>query len=425
MKKSNFWKTYGFPILLISGIVLGSILGILLGDKAKVLEPIGQIFLNLMFTLIVPMVMVSIASAVGSMANMKRLGNILGSLVGVFVGTGLFAAILVLVAVNIFPPAAGTTIQLGTGTVEKAASVSETIVKTLTVSDFSGLLSKDNMLPIIIFSIAFGFCVSALGGEKSAVGKFLANLNDIVMMLVGLVMKLAPIGLCAYFANLVGEFGPELLKNYGRAMLLYYPLCLLYVVIFFPLYAYFAGGKEGVRRMKKYVPAPALTAFATQSSIAALPVNLDACDKMGVPRDIREIVLPMGATMHMDGSVLSSIVKIAFLFGVFDMPYKGVGTYLLSIVVSIMAAFVLSGAPGGGLVGEMMIVSIFGFPAEAFPLLATLGFIFDPAATCLNASGDAVASMMVAKLVEGKEWLTGTAKRNQKETLATTATQTK
>ena len=109
--------------------------------------------------------------------------------------------------------------------------------------------------------------------------------------------------------------------------------------------------------------------------------------------------------MHMDGSVLSSITKIAFLFGIFQMPFTGVDTYAMAIVVSILSAFVLSGAPGGGLVGEMLIVSLFGFPAEAFPLIATIGFLVDPAATCLNASGDAIASMIITRLVEGRDWL--------------------
>ena len=103
--------------------------------------------------------------------------------------------------------------------------------------------------------------------------------------------------------------------------------------------------------------------------------------------------------------MLSAITKIAFLYGVFQMPYTGVGTYAMSIVVAILSAFVLSGAPGGGLVGEMLIVSLFGFPAEAFPLIATIGFLVDPAATCLNASGDTIASMIIARLVEGKDWL--------------------
>ena len=404
-KKKSFWDQYKLPILLLGGIAVGSILGIISPAAGKFVKPVGDIFLNLLFTIVVPLVFVSIASAVGSMMNMKRLGKILGSTILTFLATGAIAGVCVLTWVNIFSPSAGTNIQMGEAEMGEMQSAADMLVNSLTVSDFPDLLSRSNMLPLIVFAIIFGFCVSACGGDESPVGKLLANLNEIVMKFVGLIMVIAPIGLGAYFANLIGEFGPQLLGDYGRSMAVYYPLCLLYVLIFFPLYALFAGGKLGVKRMLKSIFAPAVTAFATQSSVATLPVNKEACEEIGVPKDVSDLVLPLGATAHMDDSVLSSIVKIAFLFGVFGIPFTGVGTYGMAIVVAVLSAFVLSGAPGGGLVGEMLIVSLFGFPAEAFPLIATLGFLFDPAATCLNASGDTIASMIVARLVEGKDWL--------------------
>lgn len=410
MDKKKIWENYRFPIILLTGIIIGALLGVILGEKATVLEPIGQIFINLMFTIVVPMVFVSIATAVGSMLNMKRLGKILASLVVTFIATGIVASALVLIVVNIWPPAANTTITMGAQETQEAQNIGELIVSTLTVDDFSGLMSKDNMLAVIIFAIMAGVAVSACGGEKSQVGKLLVNLNEVIMKLVGMIMKLAPIGLGAYFANLVGEFGPQLIGDYGRTMLIYYPMCIVYGVVFFPIYAYFAGGKLGVKKMTANIFNPAVTAFATQSSVAALPVNMEACKKIGVPEDISNIVLPMGATMHMDGSVLSSITKIAFLFGIFQMPFSGVGTYAMAILVAVCSAFVLSGAPGGGLVGEVLIVSLFGFPAEAFPVIATIGFLVDPMATCINASGDTIASMMVARIVEGKNWLLNKAK---------------
>ena len=405
MDKKKIWDSYRFPLILLGGIITGAVLGIVLGERASMFEPLGQIFLNLMFTIVVPMVFVSITTAVGNMLNMKRLGKILGSLVLTFVVTGMFAAALVLVVVNIWPPAANTTIAMGAAEMGEASDISSMIVGALTVDDFSGLMSRSNMLPIIVFAIMSGLAVAACGGQESQAGRLLNNLNDIIMKLVDMIMKLAPIGLGAYFANLVGEFGPQLIGDYGRTMLVYYPMCAVYVLVFFPLYSYFAAGKPGIRRMLKHIFNPAVTAFATQSSVATLPVNMEACKKIGVPEDISNIVLPMGATMHMDGSVLSSITKIAFLFGIFQMPFVGVDTYAMAIVVSILSAFVLSGAPGGGLVGEMLIVSLFGFPAEAFPLIATIGFLVDPAATCLNASGDTIASMMITRMVEGKDWL--------------------
>ena len=210
----------------------------------------------------------------------------------------------------------------------------------------------------------------------------------------------------------MAEYGPSLIGDYGRALLIYYPLCVVYFFTAFPVYSYFSAGRKGVKMMFEKIAAPAITAFATQSSVAALPVNQKSCEEMGVPEDIYNIVLPMGATMHMDGSVLSSILKISFLFGIFDMEFAGIETYALAVLVSILAAFVLSGAPGGGLVGEMLIVSLFNFPPEAFPIVATIGFLADPAATCLNASGDMVASMIVTRVVEKKEWLVS--KANQR-----------
>lgn len=405
MNVKKIWDSYKFPLLLLGGIFIGAMIGVIFGEKATVLSPLGDIFLNLMFTIVVPMVFVSIATAVGNMVNMKRLGKILGSLVGTFVITGGFAAVLVLTVVNIWSPAASTTIEMGAAEIQEASDIGEMIVNSLTVNDFSGLMSRSNMLPIIVFAIMSGLAVAKCGGEESMAGRLLNNLNDIIMTFVGMIMKLAPIGLGAYFANLVGEFGPRLIGDYGRTMLIYYPMCLVYGLVFFPLYSYFAAGKLGMSRMAKNIFNPAVTAFATQSSVATLPVNMEACKKIGVPEDISNIVLPMGATMHMDGSVLSAITKIAFLYGVFEMEFTGVGTYAMAIAVAILSAFVLSGAPGGGLVGEMLIVSLFGFPAEAFPLIATIGFLVDPAATCLNASGDTIASMIIARLVDGKDWL--------------------
>ena len=405
MDKKKIWDSYRFPLILLGGIIIGALLGLVLGERATVLAPVGQIFLNLMFTIVVPMVFVSITTAVGNMVNMKRLGKILGSLVLTFVVTGMFAAALVLVVVNIWSPAANTTIAMGAAEMEGASDISSMVVGALTVDDFSGLMSRSNMLPIIVFAIMSGLAVATCGGQESTVGRLLNDLNDIIMKMVDMIMKLAPVGLGAYFANLVGEFGPQLIGDYGRTMLIYYPMCAVYAVVFFPLYSYFAAGSLGIRQMLKNIFNPAVTAFATQSSVATLPVNMEACRKIGVPEDISNIVLPMGATMHMDGSVLSAITKIAFLFGIFQMPFTGIDTYAMAIAVSILSAFVLSGAPGGGLVGEMLIVSLFGFPAEAFPLIAPIGFLEDPAATCLNASGDTIASMMITRLVEGKDWL--------------------
>ena len=181
MNKKKIWDSYRFPLILLGGIVVGAILGVVMGEKASMFEPLGQIFLNLMFTIVVPMVFVSITTAVGNMLNMKRLGKILGSLVLTFVVTGMFAAALVLVVVNVWPPAANTTIAMGAAEMGEASEISAMIVGALTVDDFSGLMSRSNMLPIIVFAIMSGLAVAACGGQESPAGKLLNNLNDIIM----------------------------------------------------------------------------------------------------------------------------------------------------------------------------------------------------------------------------------------------------
>lgn len=404
MNKKSIWEAYRFSIILIGAIIIGSFIGVHFGEKAKVLKPLGDLFINGMFTIVVPLVFVTISSSISSMSDMTRLKSILKNLILVFVSTGAVAAIIILIIVNIFPPAQGVNLSLTTAEALQPFQTGDQIVKAITVTDFPELISRKNMLPLIIFSIVFGICVNMIGEKGRAIAQGLEALSEVFLKMIGLLMYYAPIGLGAYFAALVGEHGKELLGSYARAIAVYYPLCLVYMFTAFPVYGYIAAGKEGIRALK-HVISPAITAVATQSSIATLPVNLEACKKIAVPKDIREIVLPIGATAHMDGTVLSTILKISFLFGIFQIPFEGIGTYLSALALSVVGGVVMSGVPGGGLIGEMLIVTMYGFPAEAFPIIATIGYLVDPFATMINASGDTMASMLVTRAVEGKDWI--------------------
>ena len=403
-KKQSIWEAYKFSIILLGAIIIGSIIGIQMGEKATMFKPFGDLFINGMFTVVVvPLVFVTISSSIAGMNDMKRLGKILKTMLLTFVGTGMLAAVYIFVTVKVFPPAEGVKLTMSAAEALKPFQTGDQIVAALTVTDFPELISRKNMLPLIIFSIVFGICTNMIGEKGRVIARGLEALSEVFLKIVGLLMYYAPIGLGAYFAALIGEHGKELLGSYARAMAIYYPLCMVYMFTAFPLYAWISGGMEGVKRLK-YVISPAVTAVATQSSIATLPVNLEACEKIGVPKDIREIILPIGATAHMDGTVLSSILKISFLFGIFQVPFEGIGTYA-SALLSIAGGVVMSGVPGGGLIGEMFIVTMYGFPAEAFPIIATIGYLVDPFATMINASGDTIASMLVTRVVEGKDWL--------------------
>ena len=403
-KKQSIWEAYKFSILLIGAILIGSLIGIHFGEAAVKLKPLGDLFINGMFMIVVPLVFITISSSIAGMNDMNRLGKIMKNLFLIFIGTGVVAFFYVFVVVKIFPPAAGVALEMPAAEALKPFQTGDQIVKAITVTDFPELISRKNMLPLIIFSIVFGICVNMIGEKGRAIAQGLEALSEVFLKMIGLLMYYAPIGLGAYFAALVGEHGKELLGSYARAIAVYYPLCLVYMFTAFPVYGYIAAGKEGIRALK-HVISPAITAVATQSSIATLPVNLEACKKIGVPKDIREIVLPIGATAHMDGTVLSTILKISFLFGIFQIPFEGIGTYLSALALSVVGGVVMSGVPGGGLIGEMLIVTMYGFPAEAFPIIATIGYLVDPFATMINASGDTMVSMLVTRAVEGKDWI--------------------
>lgn len=404
MTKKSFWKTYRFPIILLLSVILGCVLGIVLENKAMVIKPFGTIFINMLYTIVVPLVFFTISSSIANMVSLRRLGKILKYVFIVFIITSLISAIVMLFTIKIFNPVGNASITLTAGS-EEVLSIADQIVSAITVTDFKELLSRSNMLPLIIFSILFGIGIALVGEKEKNVAKNLDAISNVMMKIIKIIMYYAPIGLCAYFAALVGEFGPELLGSYARSMFIYYILSIVYFAVFYTLYSYMAGKKEGIKAFYKAAPYPTATSLATQSSLASLPVNLEAASSIDVPKDIREVTLPIGATMHMEGSSMGAILKIAFLFAIFNRPFVGVDTYLIALLISVLSAVVMSGIPGGGLIGEMLIVSLYGFPMEAFPIIATIGWLIDPPATCLNVVGDLSSSMLVTRIVEGKNWL--------------------
>lgn len=404
-ERKPFWKSYALSLILLASICVGSLIGWKFGRKAEVLKPLGDIFLNMLFATVVPLVFFSISSAVAGMVSGRRLLKILGWMLVVFTATGLIASILMAVSVQYYPPAKGVSLTVKAPEQKQPRSAAEQIVGTFTVPDFSDLLSKKNMLPLILFAAGVGLAASASGEKGRPFVAFLTAGNEVFMRIISYIMYYAPVGLCAYFAYLVGVFGPDLLGAYGRAMLLYYPICIAYFFVAFTMYAWLAGGGKGIKTFWANIAPASLTAAGTGSSFATIPLNLQAADRVGVPREISEIVIPMGATIHMDGSCLAAILKIAFLFGFYNMNFSGVEVIATAIGIAILSGTVMSGIPGGGFTGEILIVSMYGFPPEALPIISMIGTLVDPPATMVNSVGDNVASMMVARILGGKKWM--------------------
>ncbi len=403
MKK--FAKNYGFLMIMLLGVVAGCIVGAI-WPGATAFKPLGTLFINMMFCIVVPMVFASIAGAVANMGNRKKAGKIMGVTIATFVITGAIAAVIMYLIMQVFPPVLQPWNDIPSEEMGEYASLSTLIVNFFTAEDFVGLLSRKAMLPLIVFSILFGFAVNLNGGKESLVGKFLDDLSGVMMKFVKIISYYAPIAFFGFFADLVATYGPQITADYGRAMLAYYPLCLIYVFTAFPLFAWIGGGKHGPKEMFKHILKPAVVSLGTCSSVATIPTNMEAAEDTGISKDVSDMVLPLGATMHMDGSCFSCVLKIAFMFGVFGMDF-GIDMLIPVVLVAVLSSVGMSGVPGGGYIGEYIICSIFFADqmALAFPILVTIGNLVDPPATMINAAGDYVVSYIVERFVTGKDWL--------------------
>ncbi|MBC9929344.1 dicarboxylate/amino acid:cation symporter [Chitinophaga qingshengii] len=394
----EFIKNYRGMFWLLGGIIAGSVAGLILGPRVEVLKPIGDIFLNLLFTAVIPLVFFAISSAIAHIDASHRLGRVLGVMSLVFLSTLLIAAFLTIVAVWLFPihqPVTLTPVQDPGST----GTFGDQVTRLLTVSEFYELLSRKNMLPFIVFSVLTGMAAMRSGERGASFRRFLHSGNEVMKDLLIVLMKAAPLGLGAYFAYQVGTVGPQLFGTYRHALGIYYGFGILYFIFGFTFYAFIAGGLKGIRIFWKNNIIPTLTAVGTGSSIATIPANLEAVPKMGVPASVGNVVVPLGATLHKDGSSISSIIKMAVVFAMFGKGFDSVNVIVMALGITVIVSIVEGGIPNGGYIGELLVMSVYGFPPEALPPLMVIGTLVDPLATILNATGDNVAAMLVTRFL--------------------------
>ena len=416
MAKKSFFKSYGFIIFMLLGIIGGCVVGALnpvvkdasgeiISKGATVLEPLGTVFINLMFCVVVPMVFCSISSAIANMSSAKKAGKVMGVTVATFFVTAAIAAVIMYIVVRVIPITSGT-YEVTEGEVGATLGVADMIINFFTKPDFVELWSRRAILPLIVAAVFFGFGIQMAGGKETLTAKILDDLTNCIMKVIKIITYYAPVGFFGFFAYLVATYGPDLIGDYSRTLIIYYVLCFVYMFVFFPIYARFGGGKGGAKVMWKHLFRPAAVSFGTCSSVATIPTNMEVAEETGISKEVTNIVLPMGATMHMDGSAMSAIIKVAFLFGIFGMDF-GTSQAILAIIVAVFSSVAMSGIPGGGGTGELVLCTIF-FPdqlAIAFPIALALGNLVDPPATMVNAAGDYVASFIVERYVNGKDWL--------------------
>lgn len=403
----KFFKNYKTSIILIISMLLGSCIGLIMGQNAKIFAPFGNLFLNLIFTMLVPIVFFSIASAIANMNSTKKLGKILVVTVIVFGVAAIISGIIGLTSFKIFNPATGldpssfnNLMSGNSGGIVKDVGVLDKIVSSITVGDFSELLSRSNLLALILFSMLIGFGTMLCKEQGKAFASFLNSGAAVTMKVVNVIMYYAPIGLGAYFANVIGELGSQILSGYVKVFILYLVVSIIYFFIVFSIYAYIAGRRNGVKLFWKNAAEPSVTALATCSSAACIPVNIKAAEKMGVSNALANIIMPLGVNIHKDGSVIGGIYKIMFLFTIFGKDMSSISSLIFILGAGILIGAVVGAVPGGGAIGEMLILSIFGFPQEALAIILVIAAIIDAPATLLNSAGNTVCTMVISKYID-------------------------
>lgn len=407
MKK--FLKNYKSYLILIGSIIIGTIAGLVFKEKTLIVSPLGDLFLNMLLVTVVPLIFLTLSTSIGRMKQPKRIGKILGTIILVFIFTSI---------VSVF-------VGLGTSKMFKLVDVKDTnsikevltedtkvekedvnflqrTVDTISVNDFSKVLSKDNMIALIVFSILFGISINMSKGKGEKLLNVLESANHVVQSFIKLIMYYAPIGLGCYFASLVGTFGGEIAVGYGKTFIIYTVVDVLFYFIAYSLYAFISGGKKGfVSYWENILPAT-LTSLGTCSSAASIPVNTMCAKNIGVPDDIADTTIPLGTSFHKDGSIIGSVFKIMFLVCLFNSDVSS----LKILGVALLATLLVTAVPiGGGTISEMLIITMLGFPVSALPILTIIATIIDPPATMLNVVGDSASSMLVSRIVDGKHWM--------------------
>jgi Na+/H+-dicarboxylate symporter len=378
------WKlfdTYKSSFILLFSMIFGGVLGIYAPEFASKFEPIGKIFLNLLFVVIVPLVAVSVTSSISSMTDLKSLGRILVIVLIIAVVMALIPAIGMVGLAAIFDPAQGVKMAIpshftgGDGSMDFVSMVS--------ANDFVGLLSKSHILPLIIVCVITGIAIGQSGARGKKTAELLDSLNAVIMRVVAIIMKIAPVGLGCYFASTMASQDPQLLVTFARVTALFFGGSLIYYVFGSSFYAWIAGGLPAVRAFWRHAIEPSATALGTCSSLATLPVSIRAAKSMGVKSDVVDIALPLLVNVNKGGVAMIAALKVVFIFSVLGLHFSP-ETFLMTMVIAVLSAIIVGGVPGGAFLGEIFIVTTLKLPLETIPMLVVIGTITDAPATLIN-----------------------------------------
>ena len=405
MEKSQNSKKISLAMQIFIALVLAVIVGLLMQkipDAATgCIKPFGTIFLNLVKFIVGPIVLFSIMAGIVSMKDLKKLGAIGGTTLVYYFCTTAVAVTIGLVVASIFKgsfPALSTASL--TYTPPKGASALDVLVN-IFPSNFIVPISSANMLQVIVMAILIGFAVILLGEKVEPAIATINRWNDIFMKCMEMILKLSPIGVFCLLTPVIAANGAAVIGSLAKVLLVAYICYILHAVIVYSLTVSILGGVSPLKFFKEM--APAITfAFSSASSVGTLPLNIECTKKLGVSKEISSFVLPLGATINMDGTAIYQGVCAIFIAACYGIDLS-LGQMISIVLTATLASIGTAGVPGAGMVMLAMVLTSVGLPVDGIALVAGVDRIFDMGRTTLNITGDASCTLIVSNMLKKRE----------------------
>ena len=399
-----FWIFIGLAVGVVAGLALMP-----LPDGAGVniaktyIKPWGDIFLNLLKFVVVPIVLFSIASGVISMKDISKVGAIGGKTVVYYMSTTAFAVVLALILANV-ATGIGLFHTLDTSDLSYTPPEGQSIM-TVIVNIFPANavkpLADATMLQVIVIALFLGFGV-LLAGEKGLVAaQVIDSFNEVFMKIMDLIIKLSPVGVACLICPVVAENGPMILRDLVAVLALAYVGYILHALIVYSSTVKVLGGVSPAAFFKGMAPAM-MMAFSSASSVGALPFNLECTERLGARREVTSFVLPLGATINMDGTAIYQGVCAVFIATAYGVNLT-LGDMVTIVLTATLASIGTAGVPGAGMVMLAMVLQSVGLPIEGIALVAGIDRVFDMGRTTVNITGDAACALIVSKMEDRKE----------------------
>lgn len=389
------------------GLILGVVVGLIFGEKAPIIEPVGTIFLRLITMIVVPLVLVSLMLGTASLGDIRKLGRIGIKTIVYFTLTTMIAISIGLVLANIVKPGTGlneevkaelyknyeSRAQVGIERMEEKPSLKEILINIVPTNPVKALI-EGNMLQVIFLGLLFGLILTLIKKKKAEfLIQFFDGVNDVIIQVVHIAMKLAPYGVLALIAAVIGRYGVNILVTLLKYSLVVVGGLVLYTFTINSLTISLLGRMNPLR-FYKAVKEAMIIAFSTSSSNAALPVSLECVEHIGVSREYSSFVIPLGATINMDGTALYQGVAAVFIAQIYGIPL-GITDQITIVLMATLASVGAAGVPAAGIITLAMVLKQIGIPLEGIALILGVDRFLDMCRTTTNIIGDMACSVII------------------------------